>query len=167
MYWYARISPRFPTVEFRIADTGLTVADTLLQAALCRALVATALVEAAERRAVHDIPDLVLAESLARAAQHGLGTLLVDPETGVLVPGFTLFHRLVGHVHPALLAAGDSTTVARLMTRRRAQRSGAARQRALRAHLAPRDFVAAMASASLPAVRVPEEVGDGGLEVTA
>ncbi len=150
VYWYARLSPRFPTVEFRIADTGLTVADTLLQAALCRALVSTALADALAHQPVVVVPDHVLQESLVNAARYGLGTLLVDPRAGVLAPGQAVLYRMVEHLRPALQAAGDWATVAQLVARRRTQKSGAARQRALRKRLDQVGFVAALAAASLP-----------------
>jgi carboxylate-amine ligase len=150
VYWYARLSPRFPTVEFRIADTGLTVADTLLQAALCRAVVATAIAEADAHQPVVVIPEDVLEDSLVGAARYGLGTLLVDPRTGVLAPGPAVLYRMVEHLRPALLAAGDWTAVTHLVAQRRTQKSGSARQRALRKRLDHEGFVAALAAASLP-----------------
>jgi carboxylate-amine ligase len=150
VYWYARLSPRFPTVEFRIADTGLTVADTLLQAALCRALVATALAEALTHQPAAMVPEHVLEESLVSAARYGLGTLMIDPREGVLAPGQAVLYRMVEHLHPALQASGDWPTVAQLVAQRRAQKSGSARQRALRKRLDEVGFVAALAAASLP-----------------
>ncbi|MEV6626511.1 YbdK family carboxylate-amine ligase, partial [Amycolatopsis sp. NPDC051114] len=42
-FWLARPSGRFPTVEFRVADTALTVDHAVLQALLSRALVRRAL----------------------------------------------------------------------------------------------------------------------------
>jgi glutamate---cysteine ligase / carboxylate-amine ligase len=149
VYWYARLSPRFPTVEFRIADTGLTVADTLLQAALCRALVAMCLAEALDARPVVAVPDRLLEESLVGAARYGLGTLLVDPLTGALAPGLTVLQKLVEHVRPALHASGDWETVARLVVQRRARRSGSSRQRALRTDRDHLQFVAGLAALSL------------------
>ncbi len=44
----ARLSPRYPTIEVRLADTSLTVDDSVLLAAVVRALVAT-LIEDARR----------------------------------------------------------------------------------------------------------------------
>jgi carboxylate-amine ligase len=150
VYWYARLSTRYPTVEFRIADTGLTVADTLLQAALCRALAATVLAEAQAHQPVVMVPEHVLEDSLVRAARYGLGTLLVDPREGYLAPGQAVLYRMVEHLRPALHAAGDRSAVGRLVAQRRTQKSGAARQRALRKRLDAVGFVAALAAASLP-----------------
>jgi carboxylate-amine ligase len=39
VYFLARLSPRYPTVEVRVADTCLAVDDTVLLAGLVRALV--------------------------------------------------------------------------------------------------------------------------------
>ena len=41
LYWYARLSAPYPTVEIRIGDVCPSLDDTILVAALVRALVAT------------------------------------------------------------------------------------------------------------------------------
>ena len=46
VYFLARLSPRYPTVEVRVADVCLDVGIAVLAAGLTRALVATALAEA-------------------------------------------------------------------------------------------------------------------------
>jgi carboxylate-amine ligase len=150
VYWFARLSPRFPTVEIRIADTGLTVSDTVLLAALCRALVATAVAEVAIGQPTRPAPEALLEKSLRSAARYGLDALLLDPQNGVLAPGHAVLYRLAEHVAPALEAAGDHDTVAALLAERRVQRSGATRQRSLRKRLDQEAFVAALAAASLP-----------------
>ena len=50
MYFWARLSPRYPTVEVRVADVCLDAGTAVLLAGLTRALVATALAEARRRR---------------------------------------------------------------------------------------------------------------------
>jgi len=50
VYFLARLSPRYPTVEVRVADVCLDVGTAVLLAGLTRALVATALAEAAAGR---------------------------------------------------------------------------------------------------------------------
>jgi carboxylate-amine ligase len=149
VYWFARLSSRFPTLEFRVADTGMTVADTELLAALCRALVDTALAEALEDRIVAQVPDSVLESSILGAARFGLSSVLVDPQTGVLAPGYGVLYQLVEHVAPALKAAGDRSAVAALLATRRRQGSGAVRQRAWKENLTREAFVSALAAASL------------------
>lgn len=150
VYWLARLSPRFPTIEIRIADTGLTVADTTLLAALCRGLVATAAAEAAAGGSAEAPTDeRLLRTSLDNAARHGLVGPLLDPVTGLLVSGHAALHRLVEHVGPALVAAGDRETVDDLLAQRRRRRSGAQRQRALWDAGDPRSYVRALAATTL------------------
>jgi glutamate---cysteine ligase / carboxylate-amine ligase len=105
VYWFARLSPRYPTVEIRIADTGLTVADTTWLAALCRSLFATALAEVAGCETPVAVPETLLAESLMTAARHGLVSLLIDPSTGVLAPGHVV-PRASGGAHQLRLGVG-------------------------------------------------------------
>ena len=150
VYWFARLSPTYPTIEIRVADTGLTVADTMLLAALCRALVGTAIAESADQRPITAVPEILLESSMLGAARFGLGGLLVDPVTGVLAPGYSVLYRLVEHVAPWLRTAGEHGAVAALLAARRSQRSGAARQRGLREELSQDAFVSALAAASLP-----------------
>lgn len=87
VYWLARLSSRFPTVEIRIADTGLTVADNTLIAALCRALVATALAEVEYGIGPAPVDEQRLRASLAIAARHGLRGAFWSPATGTVAPG--------------------------------------------------------------------------------
>jgi carboxylate-amine ligase len=149
VYWFARLSPRFPTVEIRIADVGLTVSDSGLLAALCRALVATAMAEAIAGLPVAHLPEPLLDRALSAAACHGLEALLVDPRNGLQATGHTVLHHLVEHVGPALAAAGDHDTVAGLLSERRGARSGATRQRMLRCGADQETFISALAAASL------------------
>src|SRR5206468_11825762 len=79
LYFDARLSANYPTVEIRVADVCPEVADTVLLAALCRALV-----ESASRGALPTVDvDLALLRAAAwRAARYGLSDELVDPEDG-------------------------------------------------------------------------------------
>lgn len=150
VYWFARLSPRYPTLEIRVADTGMTVADTMLLATLCRALVSVGIAEAAADRPVRPVPEVVLESSMLSAAQFGLSGLLIDPESGVLAPGYAVLYALVEHLAPALRATGEESALAALVAARRSHRSGAARQRALRIVLKREPLVSALAAASVP-----------------
>jgi carboxylate-amine ligase len=151
VYWLARLSSTYPTVEIRVADTGLTVADTMLTAALCRALVATAVEDDAWPHPTGGaITEAALEASLDSAAQHGLRGLVVDPVSGSSTVGGLVLHRLVQALGPALARAGDRAAVDTLLRHRMRQRSGASRQRAMRRRLAAEGFVAAVADATLP-----------------
>ncbi|WP_367128092.1 glutamate--cysteine ligase [Saccharothrix sp. HUAS TT1] len=108
-FWLARPSPRYPTVEVRVADAAATVDDALLQAALTRALVDTAVTAGAPPE-----PDeQVLAAAVWSAARHGLSGPGVDPATGRQVPAMDLVGALLEHVSDAL--GDDRDLVGRLV----------------------------------------------------
>jgi carboxylate-amine ligase len=60
IYFDARLSRRYPTVEIRVADVCVDVEDTLVVAALCRALVDTAVADAARGDPVPQMPTSLL-----------------------------------------------------------------------------------------------------------
>ena len=72
VYFLARLSPRYPTVEVRVADVCLDAGTAVLAAGLTRALVATALAEARQGTPVPAAPARQVAAALAAAARHGL-----------------------------------------------------------------------------------------------
>ncbi|MEU0535516.1 carboxylate-amine ligase [Amycolatopsis tolypomycina] len=129
VYFYARLSPRHPTVEVRIADVCLDVDDAVVLAGLVRALVATAL-----RGEVAAQPsDAALARALRAAARHGLDR--------------TAAARLLAHARPALAESGDLEVVHRGWAGLADRGGGAVRQRALRAVSAtPAEFAARLAT---------------------
>ena len=118
VYWFARLSARYPTVEIRVADTCLAVDDAVLLAGLCRALVATALADEAAGRPYAPLADGLLSASLARAARWGCGASVADPGTGRATSIRALVPRLLAEVAPALAAVGDGASVAALLDRR-------------------------------------------------
>ncbi|MDX3189705.1 YbdK family carboxylate-amine ligase [Streptomyces sp. MN03-5084-2B] len=129
VYFYARLSPRHPTVEVRIADVCLDVGDAVVLAGLVRALVATAI----RGEVVPQPSDAALAHALRAAARHGLD------RAGAV--------RLLAHVRPALEEAGDLQVVHRGWCALAGRGGGAVRQRALRAVSAtPAEFAARLAA---------------------
>jgi carboxylate-amine ligase len=128
-FWLARPSPRFPTVEVRVADVAASVEEATLQAALTRALVATALSDLAHGRPAARIDEQVGAAALWSAARYGLAGPAVDPVTGARRPASELLAELVRHVSPALSELGDLTTVQRLLAALARHGTGAERQR--------------------------------------
>ncbi len=77
VYFYARLSPRYPTVEVRVMDTCLSADDTVLVAALVRAMVATAMEDVRAGTPVTPLPDHHVAAALRAAARYGPGGLTV------------------------------------------------------------------------------------------
>ncbi len=150
VYVFARLSPRYPTVEVRVADVCLDVGTAVLLAGLTRALVATALAEARRGTPVAAAPARWVAVGLAAAARHGLAGAGVDPFTGQNVDARSLRSRLLDHVGAALSDRGDADAVTGLLQRLDDWGTGADRQRALftGAVSAP-GFVEALARATL------------------
>jgi carboxylate-amine ligase len=126
VYFDARLSARYPTVEVRAADVQPEAADAVLLAVLVRALVDTA---AAEPRSARPRVEL-LRGAAWRAARSGLTGDLVDVENGTAVPALDLVERLVDHVTPALRANGDLDLVETSLERLVSRGTGADLQRA-------------------------------------
>ena len=150
IYFLARLSPRHPTVEVRVADVCLDAGTAVLLAGLTRALVATALAEARRGTPVTAPPARQVTAALAAAARHGMAGAGVDPVTGQAIDAPTLFSRLLDHVRPALSDRGDTATVTRLLRRLDDRGTGADRQRALFTSAASTPaFITALARATL------------------
>lgn len=131
LYWYARLSAKYPTVELRIGDVCPSLDDTLLMAALTRGLVATALTDIeAGRPALHADHHLLVGAHW-RAAHDGLDGEALDLFEGGLRPAWDLVDRLVAHVTPALEQHGDLELVRELLGKLRSHGTGATRQRAV------------------------------------
>jgi glutamate---cysteine ligase / carboxylate-amine ligase len=131
VYYWARLSPRYPTVEIRIADACLTVADAVLLAGLCRAAVMTAVADETAGRPTPTTSDRSLVGAAYAAARRGLAAVVVDPAGGGWTPVRAVLPELMAAFGPALDAAGDRRLVETLFAARLRRGSGADRQRAL------------------------------------
>ncbi|TWV34543.1 YbdK family carboxylate-amine ligase [Streptomyces misionensis] len=134
LYWDIRPSHHLPTIEVRVADAGLTPEDTVLLAAVIRALVATALgaIRAGEP-APRPAPEMLRA-ACWRAARDGLAGQALDPVTRQLVRTTSQVERMLRALAPALRRSGDLDLVRTHWDRLRTQGSGADRQRAAYRH---------------------------------
>ncbi|WP_146238994.1 carboxylate-amine ligase [Arthrobacter livingstonensis] len=124
--WYARLSERQPTLEFRVADAQLDLGTTILFAALCRSLVSTTLLAPSLREQPQ--PELLDA-ALWHAARDGLTGSLVHSLTGNLVPASEAVQALLEETRQGLMASGDLDDVETLLRDTMARGSGAERQR--------------------------------------
>ncbi|MGC4854344.1 carboxylate-amine ligase [Micromonospora sp. DT4] len=131
LYWYARLSAKYPTVEVRIGDVCPTVDDAVLVAALVRALVATAMDDVEAGRPPLRTDHHLLVGAHWRAAHDGLEGDGVDVTTGELRPAWELLDRFVERLRPALERHDDWTEVSDLLGGLRRHGTGAARQRAV------------------------------------
>jgi carboxylate-amine ligase len=130
IYFDARLSATYPTVEIRVADVCQYVDDAVAVAALCRALVETAARQWHAGRPAPDAGVSLLRAAAWRAARSGLAGDLVDVEAARPVPAWTLIGRLVDHVQPALQLFGDDDAVTSALSRIRERGNGASLQRA-------------------------------------
>ena|SRR5690606_19503405 len=128
LYFDARLSQHYPTVEIRVADVCSRVEDTVLVAALSRALVETAASEWSAGRAAPEVSQTILRLATFQASRHGMSDTLLDPATGLPEPAWQVVDTLVDHVRPALEHYGDAERVTAALTAIREEGTGAARQ---------------------------------------
>ncbi|KAB1148020.1 glutamate--cysteine ligase [Streptomyces luteolifulvus] len=107
IYFDARLSRRYPTVEIRVADVCLHADTAVLIATLARGLVETAAREwrAGVEPAEHSVSLLRLAAW--RAARSGLTEELLHPVTMRRMPAEAVVRALLDHVGDALTETGD------------------------------------------------------------
>ncbi|MBB5856037.1 glutamate--cysteine ligase [Amycolatopsis umgeniensis] len=146
VYFYARLSPRYPTVEIRIADVCLAVDDAVLLTALVRGLVATC----AGTTGVPRARSTRIGAALTAAARRGLDGPGIDVFTGREADQRDLVGELVDFIRPALSAAGDTEDVEKGLDWLFEHGTGAARQRRLLAEAdSPGEFAADLAHATM------------------
>lgn len=130
IYWDARPSARFETIEFRIADVCMTVDEAVMVAGLARALARVCDAEAKRDALIrHARPELLRAAKW-RAARYGLDADLIDTETGRAVPARELIEKFLAHLRPSLEADGEWDEVSSLVHESVERGTGASRQRA-------------------------------------
>ncbi|MEU0588608.1 glutamate--cysteine ligase [Streptomyces sp. NPDC006132] len=129
LYWQARLSSRYPTVEVRCLDVQLHADEAVMLAAITRGLVETALAETAAGAPVPDCAPEMLQAAMWHAARHGLDDTLVDPG-GTPHRAGDMLYEFLRHVAPALDASGDTRQVTSLIHRLLQDGTGADRQRA-------------------------------------
>ncbi|MEE6280989.1 glutamate--cysteine ligase [Georgenia sunbinii] len=112
IYFDARPSHRYPTLEIRVADVCQDPADAVLLAALCRGLVETAAREWQEGVPAPAVPTPLLRLAMWQASRHGVGENLLDPITSRPRPAADVLAALLAHVTPALTEYGDLDLVA-------------------------------------------------------
>jgi carboxylate-amine ligase len=134
IYFDARLSARYPTVEIRVADACPSVDDAVLIAALARALVVTAAhadtTPGHWPDAVPESPQVLLRAATWRAARSGLDGHLIDPRTTRAVPAAEVVQALLAHLRSALEEYDEWPLVAQLSEALLARGPSSRRQRA-------------------------------------
>ncbi|HZZ46320.1 MAG TPA: glutamate--cysteine ligase [Pseudonocardia sp.] len=128
VYFDARLSRQFSTVEIRVADVCLLPGDAALLGALTRALVDTAAREWHAGRPAPPIPVAVLRLAAWRAGRHGLTDELVDPITMSLAPATKVLDTMLAHLEESLESYGDLEAVREMLADLIGRGNGAARQ---------------------------------------
>lgn len=129
VYFDARLSATYPTVEVRVSDVCLWLHDTVVLAGLVRALVETAAAEWRDGRPAPAVPAAVIRAAAWHASRWGVTADLVHPRDGVPRPAEEVVRDLVASVGSALEACGDAGFVVKGIDRLLARGSGAERQR--------------------------------------
>lgn len=111
IYFDARLSARYPTVEVRVCDVCADVADAPVLAALIRALVSTAAADAAAGTPAPRIRGELMRAAKWRAARFGVEAELLDPEERRLLPARDLLDRMLESLTPALRESSDEALV--------------------------------------------------------
>ncbi|MFJ7157335.1 glutamate--cysteine ligase [Streptomyces sp. NPDC101118] len=131
VYFDARLSANYPTVEIRTADVCLHASTAVLLATVSRALVETA---ARAWRAGDPPPRIGVAlMRLAswRAARSGLDGPLIDPRSMAPAPAAAVAEALLEHVRDALEETGDLEDARKGMAHLLERGNGARAQRAI------------------------------------
>jgi glutamate---cysteine ligase / carboxylate-amine ligase len=154
VYFDARLSDRWPTVEVRTADVALRVEDAVTLAGVVRGLVETAARDAQAGNPPPAVPAAVLRVAAWRAGRSGLAGDLVHPLTGRPAPAADVVGALLDHVREALADAGDDRRVTEGLSALLRRGTGADLQR--RVHEETGDLAAVVRAAVAVTAGLPE-----------
>ncbi|MER8187160.1 glutamate--cysteine ligase [Kitasatospora sp. NPDC094015] len=129
LYWQARLSERYPTLEVRAMDVQLRADEAVMLAGLVRALATTVMSEYRQGVPGPERTPESLAGASWNAARYGMTEALHDPVTGLPRRVGDLVSDLVEYLTPALVRAGDERQVTSLLHRLLREGNGADRQR--------------------------------------
>jgi carboxylate-amine ligase len=115
IYFDARLSRHYPTVEFRVADVCLRPENTVLLAGIARGLVETAAREWREGVEPVAVPSALLRLAGWKASRWGLRGELLDPVTSRPAPALAVVNSLINHLREALEGIGDLHRVEELV----------------------------------------------------
>jgi glutamate---cysteine ligase / carboxylate-amine ligase len=128
LYWHARPSDRYPTLELRIMDVCREVDDAVAIAGLARGLVRAGLRQGTPQPD-ESLSTQVLDGAVWQAARYGLGGDLVSPRDLCPRPAGQVVAELLDEVGDDLAELGDRAQVEELVGRILCDGNGATRQR--------------------------------------
>jgi carboxylate-amine ligase len=131
IYFDARLSASYSTVEVRVADVCQEVDDAVLVAGLVRGLVETAAREWRAGIPPPRVPAMVVRAHGWQASRSGLAGRLVNPVSGQPRPAAEVIWNLFAHVRQALADSGDEEAIGEGLSTLLGRGNGADRQRAV------------------------------------
>lgn len=129
IYFDARLSATYPTVEIRVPDVCTNPAHAAAVAAIARALVETAARDWAEGKRSPAVPAEILRLASWRASRYGIEDELIFPELNQPRPAEECVIALLDHIGLALTETEDRTVVEGTIREILANGTGASRQR--------------------------------------
>lgn len=107
IYFDARLSEHYPTVEIRVADACTEIEHAVALAGIARALVSTAAHEWRLGKAPDPAPTQLLRLAAWSASRFGVSSELLSPSTWRPMPARSVVDHLLEHTCAALSAAED------------------------------------------------------------
>lgn len=128
IYWDIRLSEKFPTVEFRVADICGTVDEAVMLAGIVRALAQTCCQEAQDHRPYPHVHSALLKAGMWQAARYGIQGDLIDFNTLRSIPAAESVQTLLRLIRPVLEEHNDWYWVGQQIERILTQGNSAQRQ---------------------------------------
>ncbi len=129
IYWDIRLSERFPTVEFRVADICGTVDEAVMFAGIVRALAQTCYQDFQANRPYPEIRSELLKAAMWQAARYGTQGELIDFENLQPIVATDSIHSLLDYIRPVLEKHNDWLTVSQQIKHILSAGNSAQRQR--------------------------------------
>jgi len=130
IYWDIRLSERFKTIEFRVADCCLTVDEVVMMVGLIRAMVQTCYAQARHNEAFPVVRPELLRAAHWRAARYGISRELMDVAAQCSLPAAAMIEKMLMVLRPVLEAEGNWDEIASLVHETLRGGNGSMRQRA-------------------------------------
>lgn len=129
IYWDARLSARFETIEFRVTDVCMMVDEAVMAAGLARALARTCYTAAMRDEPFVDVRPELLRAAKWRAARYGLDADLIDVLARRAVPAREMIEKFLVFLRPLLEENGEWAEISSLVRDVIRRGTGATRQR--------------------------------------
>jgi len=150
VYFLARLSARYPTIEIRVGDTCLDVQDTVFYAGVVRALVASLVDDVRRRLKAIPTPAALIDAQLLTAA-HGQVRIRHSGPADPAAAAAGAVARLLAKITPYLPATDAVDEVHAGLNRLRRNGTGAERQRRMwTGSSSPKGFVRSLTEATIP-----------------